>query len=370
MKRIIKSLICLILALIILSSFSTSVFAYEYGSFDVKSLIKVEKKGNTEICSISSENINRIKNSKSKRFKNISDEEKLNCIFEALGFDIGAQQQKTIYKKLSLAQIESIEIKKIYVKVSENGNREVISKNEAIAAAQAKNESLESISPVASFGVMAASDTGPTASHGNEQPIIDPENYMEQSISVIYTPNYNGPGTTPGRYFVMAGFNWLTPPSKRHADCMGMYSNQFNWVDRIPGEDSNYGFFVSFYKYVYDGNGNIASVEEIADELDEDNATISNPYGFCFEYNLKNNFLQIRYDGFNFLIFGVCRVIDYNNVYQSLSMSSEYIHINSLVSISPSFSVGPVGISISSNSTKTQKFTGSHEWDYYNDYYA
>lgn len=105
-------------------------------------MIKVEKKGNTEICSISSENINRINNSKSKRFKNISDEEKLNCIFEALGFDIEAQQQRTIYKQLSLDQIESIEIKKIYVKVSENGNREVISKNEANAAAKAKNESL------------------------------------------------------------------------------------------------------------------------------------------------------------------------------------------------------------------------------------
>lgn len=152
-EKIIKSLICLILSLIIIiSSFSTSVFAYEYGPFDVKSLIKVEKKGNTEIYSISSENINRIKNSKSKKFKNISDEEKLNCIFEALGFDIEAQQQKIIYKNLSLAQIGSIEIEKTYVKVSENGNREVISKNEAFAAAQAKNEFLESISPVASFG--------------------------------------------------------------------------------------------------------------------------------------------------------------------------------------------------------------------------
>lgn len=370
MKKIIKSLICLILALIIISSFSTSVFAYEYGPFDVKSLIKVEKKGNTEIYSISSENINRIKNSKSKKFKNISDEEKLNCIFEALGFDIEAQQQKIIYKNLSLAQIGSIEIEKTYVKVGANGSQEVISKNEAFAAAKTKNETLESINPVAYSGVMVASDTGPTASHGNEQPIVDPNNYMEQAITVIYTPNYNGPGTTPGRYAVMAGFDWLTSPFARKTDCMGLYTDQFNWVDRIPGEDSNYVFLASYYKYLYDENGNIVSSEEIVADLYEDDAIISNAYGFCFKYNLPNNFLQMRYSGFTFLVFGVCRVKNYAVPKQSLSISSEYVHVKSSLSVSPSFSIGPVGISVSGISTQKTIFSGSHEWDYDKDYYA
>lgn len=369
MKKIIKNVITFILILIISCSFSPAVFAYSYGTINIKSMVDVKKHDNKEIRTINYDNLKRIRNSKSNEYKNMSDEKKLENIFKALDFEVDSFQLKKISESLSLLEIENIQIEESYIKMDDNGDCTSIGKNEAVMSSNIKNDYLSSLT-LDEYYTITTSSTGPTASHGNDEPIIDPSNYMAQQIAVIYTPNYNGNGTTIGRYATMVSFNWLTVPFTRKSDCMGLYTGQFNWLDRIAGEDSNYFLLATYYKSLYNSNGDVISTEQISEDLDEDDAIISNSDGFCFKYNLKNNFLQIQYTGFSFLLFGVCRVRNYANPYQSLAISSDYLHVNSLLSISPSFSIGPVGISISSTSLSISHFRASHEWDYYNDYIA
>lgn len=364
MKKFLKSVIALIISFAIFFSFSATAFAYEYGSFDIQSMVKIETDGNKEIRSINSKSINRIKDSKSREYKKLSDNEKLKLIFQELGYNMNSQQIGKVSKSLSLSEIGNIRMEKTYIKVNETGVEKDVSKAEAIQAAKLKNEELAKLTPMQYNEIMTLSDTSPTVSHGNKDWVIDEDNYMAQMIFVIYTPNYNGKGTTPGRYAVMACFEWLTVPFARKTDCMGLFTNQLNWVDRLPGEDSNYFLLASYYKSIYDEKGNIVDSELINDSLDEDNAKISNKDGFCFEYNLKSGFLQIQYSGFAFMIFGVCRVKNYNDPKQSLSISSEYVHIQNPLSASLSFSIGPVGIGVSGIFPNEKRFPNSHEWDY------
>lgn len=365
MKSTIKTIFSIALSLVFLSSLLVDAFAYEYGSFDLNSLVEIQHIGSKEIRTINSDVIKRLKGSKSLEFKNMNDKEKLNALFEAVGFGLNKNEKNEVHDTLSISHIENIRVIETYIKVDEKGEQEIISKEKAINAAIEKNSALNSKESY----VMATSDTGPTASHGNEEPIIDPDDYMAQLIGVFYTPNYHGTGTTTGRYVVMATFDWLTIPTARKTDCMGLYTDQFNWYDRIAGEDSNYAFTASYTETLYDNSGLIVSSEEHTVTKNEDDAVISNDVGFCFEYNLKSNLLLLRYSDFEFFITGVCRVKNYDDPTQSLAISSDYLHIKNILSISPSFSIGPFGISVSQIHTP-QHFYGSHEWDYNEDYYA
>lgn len=167
----------------------------------------------------------------------------------------------------------------------------------------------------------------------------------------------------------MTVYNWLTVPFARRTDCISMHSDQFNWLDKIPGNDSNYTLLATYYKVLYDEKGNAVQSEEISKSLYEDDATVSNIYGFFFEFNLPNDILQMQYEGFSFLLCGVCRVKNYNYPEQSLSMSSQYIHVKASLAISVSFTLTSTGISVS-KATSKDSFHASHEWDYHNDYYA
>lgn len=370
MKQFLKSTISLILTLLISLLFSANAFAYEYGSFEIESMIKIEKDGLKEIRSINSKDINRIRDSKSLMYKKIGDTEKLNLIFQALGYKMNPQQLEKVSEKLSLSEIGNIHTEKAYIEVDENGEQKNISKDEALKASELKNKALAELTFNEYQHVMTMSDTSPTTGHGNEEPIVDSENYMAQTIFVIYTPNYNGKGTTPGRYFVMAAFEWLTTPLIHGTDCMGLFTDQFNWVDRAPGDDSNYYFISSYHQILYDEQGNIVYSEDKGDFLYEDDAIISNKGGFCFEYNLKSNFFLIRNNEFKFMIFGICRVKNYNNPDQSLSISSEYVHTLNSATIGLSFSIGPLGIDVSGFLPGDISYSGSHEWDYKKDFNA
>lgn len=370
MKKVLKVIISLFLVIIISFSFSATAFAYEYGSFDIQSMIKIEKDGYKEMRSINSKDVKRIKDTKSYMYRNLSDSEKLNLIFRELGYNMNALQIQKISEKISLSQIGNIHTEKTYIEVDEKGKQKNISKDEALKSAELKNKALTELKTESDQRTMTLSETSPTTSHGNEVPNIDPDNYMAQTVFVVYTPNYNGKGTTPGRYVAITTFEWLTVPFVHGTDCMGMYTNQFNWVDRIPGDDSNYFFISTYHKVIYGENGNIISSEQKNDVLEEDDAIISNIGGFGFKYNLKSNFLHIQYEGFSFIIFGVCRVKNYNDPHLSLSISSEYVHIQNPAPIGLSFSIGPVGIDVSGLLPNKKSFKGSHEWDYINDYYV
>nr|MDE5994346.1 hypothetical protein [Oscillospiraceae bacterium] len=126
----------------------------------------------------------------------------------------------------------------------------------------------------------------------------------------------------------------------------------------------------SYYKVLYDEKGNMVDSELKNDVLEEDDAIISNIGGFCFEYKLKSNFLHIQYEGFAFMIFGICRVKFYNNPEQSLSISSQYVHVRNSATIGLSFNIGPFGIDVSGFLPNDISFPGAHTWEYKDDFYA
>ncbi len=333
-------------------------------------MIKIEKDGYKEIRSINAKDVNRIKDTKSYMYRNLSDSEKLNLIFRELGYNMNTQQIQKISEKLSLSQIGNMHTEKTYIEVDENGNQQNVSESKAVEAAKIRNEKFAELKSTEYQRIMTMSDISPTTSNGNAVPVIDEKNYMAQMIFVIYTPNYNGKGTTPGRYAAIATFEWLKAPTIQGTDCMGMYTGQFNWIDRIPGDDSNYFFMSSYKKGYLDINGNYLPTEEINEFKEEDEAIISNTSGFCFSYKLPGYIPQVMYSNFTFMIFGICRVKNYNDADQSLSISSEYVHITNLATIGLSFSIGPLGIDVSGFLPGAKPFPGAHEWNYKIDYYA
>lgn len=69
MKKLGKLFLVILLSLTIITSLPISVFAYEYGTPDLDEMIQIETNGHTKIYSINKTNINRIKNSRSRKYK-------------------------------------------------------------------------------------------------------------------------------------------------------------------------------------------------------------------------------------------------------------------------------------------------------------
>lgn len=182
-------------------------------------------------------------------------------------------------------------------------------------------------------------------------------------VAAIYTPNYNGTGTTPGRYVIMGGFEWLITPIKRSYDTIALYTGQFNWKDKIDGDDSNYSLLIGYRRNTYDSSDTTClSYIDILDTRDEDSATVTNSAGVYFQYHLPKDVKEahIKYDHISFLITGVCEVQDINAY--SLAVDAEYVHIKNSSLIVPTVQLDSIiGIDISRLLLPTEYKT-SHSW--------
>lgn len=334
-------------------------------------MVEIKKYGNKERRFISGKDINRIRNSKSAKYKNKSDKEKLKEIFDALEFDINEQEYEEISKTLSLSDVENIHIDTSYIKVGENGVQTEVSETEALNAAE-EAKRIE-FTPSANIEPLAAaSDTSPTASHSNS-PVLSPDGYMKQQISVTYTPNYHGTASTLGRYVILGNCIWLNSPNntQRGTDIISLYSSHFDWYDPNTDGISNYFLFVGYNKYYYDENNIVANIEDYSVAYDETKASISEKDGVYFKYDLPNDppLAPIICTDFNFLIMGICQVKDYDDPTQSLSMGVRYIHMRNVLSVSVSPLWKSAGISVSGYHMPVY-YDASHKWDYKDDFYA
>lgn len=166
MKKLIKTNLALLLALLLLFSIPSTALAYEYTTPDLQSMVIIQNNGNKESRFISGRDITRIKNSECAKYKNKSDKEKLKEIFEALDFNINEQQFEKISKTLNLSDIENIHISTSYMKMGKDGVQAEVSKAEALRASTEQNTTrLTPTTATAPFAT--ASDTSPTASHSS-----------------------------------------------------------------------------------------------------------------------------------------------------------------------------------------------------------
>lgn len=367
MKKLGKLFLVILLSLTIITSLPISVFAYEYGTPDLDEMIQIETNGHTKIYSINKTNINRIKNSRSRKYKNKSDKQKLKEIFDALDFNINDLQFEEISKELNLSHISDISVETQYVKIDADGKNSYISEDEALEIVE--KEKILSASSQESYSLTTTSetsDTSPTTGHSSPpEPVAD--GCMEMQITKIYTPNYNGTGTTIGRYCFLGSCVWLTTPSplKRTVNAICFYSPDFAWANKIldPNEGSNY---ISYFSYdVTDHDGYVETITKT--KYDQD-AVVSSAKGVFFEYKLPSDFLNI-YDNFNFLLFAVGKVQDSDNIIQELRLDLKYTFLNNPLSISPSLSWGLVGVS-ASFLNDPEEYCTYYSWPYETDYYT
>lgn len=136
MKRMLKVSLSVVLTVLLLFSFPSTAFAYEYGTPDLKTMVKVQKHGNKESRFISGRDVNRIRISKSAKYKNKTDREKLKEIFEALEINIKDKQFEAVCQTLKLSDIEDIHTEVSYIKTDENGVQTGVSKTEALKVAE------------------------------------------------------------------------------------------------------------------------------------------------------------------------------------------------------------------------------------------
>lgn len=363
MKNIIRMLLTAVISLFIVSAFPVSVFAYEYGEPNLDEMIQVKKVGEKEITAISANDVNRIRISKSKTYRDKTDEEKLEEIFVALQMDLTEPQLEEALKMVDLTDIGAIRTSTIYLEVDEYGNQNQISKEEAL-----------SLSSVDNSVQVLSSETGPTASHSMAKPQDSKDGYMRQTFSAIYTPHYSGTNSTIGRYVILGVCQWLKDPVWTMTDAISLGGEDFQWR-KFHTNISNYNLLLTYDMVQYYSNGESIVTSE-ADTYDEDDANIDSYKGVYFSFNLPtfgvNTESSVTFYNFSFLISAIARVRDYDDPGQELGIRMRYSHTYFSLTTNISFdwlSDDPLVISTTA-SVVSKYYDCSDGWDYAEHYYA
>lgn len=360
MKKVFKILVMVVLTATIVLTLPLTSFAYEYGKIDIDTMVVETKKDEKVITSISANNINRIRNSKSKKYKNLSDEKKLEEILIKLGVDFNDAQKDEIMSNVKLSDVSNISTSTAYIEVDNNGKQKIISKEEAMIAIEKNND-------VATI----ASETGPTTHHGTE-PETSSNGYMEQVIVAFYTPNYYGVGTTKGRYAFIGRCTWLIPPLVHKTDCIGFYSADFRWEDKNKNDNLDQYNLLVAYQCSINNNYN----EDGGYIANEDKASVSQSKGIFFTYDMPKNVTSdagsFYFYNFEFLITAIGYTNLSVNAANYIGIDLVYTHTQFSLTSTVSFNWvadNPFAVSTTLTS-QTKNYIHSHSWKYSNDYYA
>lgn len=285
-----------------------------------------------------------------------------------MDFNINDLQFEEISKELNLSHISDISVETQYVKIDADGKNSYISEDEALEIVE--KEKILSASSQESYSLTTTSETSntsPTTSHSSPPELVA-DGCMEMQITAIYTPNYNGTGTTIGRYCFLGSCVWLTEPSplKRTVNAICFYGPDFAWPDKNldPNEGSNY---ISTFSYdVVDHDMYV--IDTVVETKYDNDAVVSIEKGVFFEHKLPFEPTDI-YENFSFLLFAVGQHKDPDNIDYWLSLDLKYTYLNNPLSISPSLSWGSVGVS-ASFINDPEEYSTHHTWYYKTDYYA
>ena len=359
MKRIIRMLLTVIISLAMVATFPVSVFAYEYGDPDLDKMIQTKKVGEKEITSISADDVNRIRISKSKKYRDKSDEERLEEIYVALNLDLNEAQKEEVNSNVSLSHIGTIQTSTVYLKIDEEGNQKEISEAAALSTTQVVNEVNETI--------------GESTISRNPGEKIDGK--MKMQLATIYTPHYNGTGTTPDRYFFLGMCEWIDEPITRKTDCIALLGPDFRW----SGASENYSMSVGYHMLMME-DGVCTMDEDVVENFAEDEAEISSFAGIFFEYNLWENLWSpstyTKFTDFSFLIMAVGKVSMDVSAVNNIGIDLVYTHTNTSLSLNVGFSWTGTGKTASisvSPTTTTKKYTFPDAWSYqshYNEFFG
>lgn len=357
MKKVIRMLLTAVISLTIVATFPASVFAYEYGEPNLDVMIQVEKVGEKEISFISAEDINRIRVSKSRAYRNKTDEERLEEIFVALKMGFNEQQLEEALKLVKITDIGAIRTSTVYLEVDEYGNQKQISEEEALVLSSVNNETQRS------------SETGTNGSYSMPEPIDSKDGYMRQTFSAIYTPHYGGTNAMVGRYVILGVCQWLKNPIWRMVDAISIGGDDFRWR-KFHDDISNYNLYLTYEKVDFFNNGDTSTITTNTVEYDEDDANIDAYKGVYFSFQLPTNGANqdgsITCNDISCLITAIARVQDYNNSNQDIGISMRYAHTYFTLTTSISFEwLSDDPLVISTTPTVVSKYYDcSDGWDY------
>ncbi len=360
MKKMTKTIVSGIVSVMFVVMLPISTFAYEFGAVDINAMIQKEQVGKKTLTSISTENISRIKSSKSKQLSKKTDNEKLTEILTCLGVDLNERQLEEVYSKVKLSDIGKIEASTMYLEIDEMGVQTEISE-EIFKDTTNENKTIQK----------AISDK--TFTHETQEKITN--NKMKQQLIVIYTPHYHGTGTTPDRYVFMGVCEWLKEPTNfaRRTDCIAFKSPDFRW--EALGNDS-YSLIVGYHMLLME-NGAAVIDEDYYYTFNENDVSLSAMDGVFFQYNLPNDLFSAtsirQYTNFGFFMMGIGRVNQFSTTDVFKNVSVDFLYKHTTFSISPSVSFSWSGKEGSatigfSPTTDFDDYNLPYTWDFKKDY--
>lgn len=373
MKKIIRMLLVAVISLTIVATFPVSVFAYEYGEPNLDEMIQVKKVGEKEITSISASDVNRIRISKAKTYRDKSDKERLMEVLGALGVDLNEFQKEKAMSMVSLSDVGRVQV--TYLQINTDGTQIEIGKEDALIKT-VENNSVQLLSTTTE---PVKTDTTKTYTS-----VLEEDGTMEQQLIVIYTPHYDGVGTTPDRYVFIGVCKWIIPPVTRKTDCIAFLSTDFRWNnkgiddnvidDTDEDEISNYNLLVT-YTLTENRDGQFYLRDDFSESFDENDAEISSLNGAFFEYNLKNDIITITssttYTNFGFMMSAIGKTTLMPTSVQNVGVDFMYVHAVTSLVLSPNYSWSgesegsSIGVSFT---TTTRKYIHGYTWKYYEDY--
>lgn len=351
------------------------VFAYEYGEPNLDEMIQVKKVGEKEITSISASDVNRIRISKAKTYRDKSDKERLMEVLGALGVDLNEFQKEKAMSMVSLSDVGRVQVSTTYLQINTDGTQIEIGKEDALIKT-VENNSVQLLSTTTE---PVKTDTTKTYTS-----VLEEDGTMEQQLIVIYTPHYDGVGTTPDRYVFIGVCKWIIPPVTRKTDCIAFLSTDFRWNnkgiddnvidDTDEDEISNYNLLVT-YTLTENRDGQFYLRDDFSESFDENDAEISSLNGAFFEYNLKNDIITITssttYTNFGFMMSAIGKTTLMPTSVQNVGVDFMYVHAVTSLVLSPNYSWSgesegsSIGVSFT---TTTRKYIHGYTWKYYEDY--
>lgn len=359
MKKIGKSILAFLISTAFILIQPISAFAYEYGTLDFDSMVQKEQIGKKTVTSISTENVNRIKNSKSKKVKKKTDKEKLTEILTCLDIDLDERQLEEVHSKVKLSDVGKIETSTGYLVFDEEGTQTEVTEEELM--------NIDNALP------MQKSIADNTITHDIPEKV---DGSMRLQMIIVYTPHYHGTGTTPDRYAFIGTCEWLKEPLNvaRKTDCIAFKSNDLRW-EKL-GEDA-YSMIVSYHMLTMQDGVPIID-EQCYETFDEKDASVSAINGVFFEYDLPNDRISLKnytkFTDIGFLISAVGKIDQFSTTDKFKNVSIDLLYKHTRIAFSPSISFSWDGkavsatIGVTQSSTDIRDFEHYYPWDFKKDY--
>jgi len=255
-------------------------------------------------------------------------------IFSELGYSdeeiaaIGAEE--ICY---TMENSSEITVSEQYVRVDEDGNREVISKEECLSEAEASNEAREVEVQVA---LERGSIVTAAASNDASNTGTDSTGYMKITTQSTYITPSTANNNEKGWYTFSATYTWLSNPSQSYTDAISLYAQGCAWAQGSTDMYSSMSYTSTTV------SGGTTTIKNVKSEKYSTDRQIQSD-GLYYTYSIPASYLDASiglYIGYSNLVLYVrakARVSNYTSAY-AFNVFSRYEHLTKSCNVSAAFS--------------------------------